>query len=77
MTPVRLQRGPLGLESSTLPLSHCAPYIRRITQVLNLGTYLNFTVTIVTVNGCQSRLKIEKLPFRTNFDALGNQFFKN
>ena len=25
MTPVRLKPAPLGLESSTQPLSHCAP----------------------------------------------------
>ena len=28
MTPVRLEPGPLGLESSTLPLSHCAPWFQ-------------------------------------------------
>ena len=32
MTPVRLDTLPFGLESSTLPLSHCAPYIQVVAQ---------------------------------------------
>ena len=33
MRPVRLKPRPLGLESSTLPLSHCAPSLR----ILNIS----------------------------------------
>ena len=32
---------------------------------------------MITKNGPQNRLKIEKLPFWTKFQAFGDRFFKN
>ena len=38
----------------------------------NSGIYLNFSVAMVTKNGQQNRLKIEKLQFCAKFKAFGD-----
>ena len=43
----------------------------------NSGIYLNLMVAMVTKNGWQNRLKIEKSPFWTKYKGFGDQFFKN
>ena len=39
------------------------------------GIYFIFTVAMITENGCQNGLNIEKLPFRTTFVVLGDRIF--
>ena len=43
----------------------------------NFGIYLSFAVPMVTKNGRQNRLKIEKLSFWTKFKAFRDRYFKN
>ena len=44
----------------------------------NSGMYFTFTSCYGNQNGRQNRLKIEKLPFKANFEAFGDQsLFKN
>ena len=45
--------------------------------MLKSDIHFTFTLVMVTKMAAQIRLKIEKWPFWTKFEALGARFFKN
>ena len=50
-------------------------FIRKIVQVSKIWHLLNFYCSYGNKNGRQNRLKLEKLPLRTKFNALGDRLF--
>ena len=60
VTPVRLEPGPLGLESSTLPLSHCPPLSRIYKRKLHpVPPSLHTTNKCRSVTGSELQVKAE------------------
>ena len=60
VTPVRLDLRPLGLESSTLPLSHCSPLSRIYNRKLHpVPPSLHTTNKCRSVTGSELQVKAE------------------